>query len=172
MYEFHLVALNGSPSSTSRTHAIAQQAVDLAGNGEIIELGALDADALLGRKSSPDVTSALETIERSTALLFATPIYRATFSGLLKVLADLLPPRSLSGKSCILAATGGSPQHSLAIDTGLRPLIASLDGWSVPTSIYLTHEDFDDEGRLVEIKTLLLEQAIAEAKSIPGVVRV
>jgi FMN reductase len=162
--EFHVVALNGSPSSSSKTHTVAARAIEFAGKGEVIDLGSLDANALLGRTSAPDVTAALEAIAGAPALLLATPVYRATFSGLLKVILDQLPPRALLGKACILTATGGSAHHSLVIDTGMRPLIASLEGWSVPTSLYATGDDFDADGNLGEEKSLLLAQAVAEAR--------
>jgi FMN reductase len=164
--EFHVVALNGSPSTSSKTHAVASRAVEFAGQGEVIDLGSLDANALLGRWSAPDVTAALEAITGAPVLLLATPVYRATFSGLLKVILDQLPPGALRGKACILTATGGSAHHSLVIDTALRPLIASLDGWSVPTSLYATGDDFDRDGTLNSEKSLLLEQAVEEARMI------
>jgi len=164
--EFRLIGLNGSPSSSSKTHTVAARAVELAGNGEVIDLGSLDANALLGRASAPDVSAALLAIEEATALVLATPVYRATFSGLLKVLLDQLPPQALLGKACILTATGGSAYHALVIDTGLRPLVASLDGWSVPSSLYATGEDFDADGNLSDAKSLVLGQAVAEARAV------
>jgi FMN reductase len=84
----------------------------------------------------------------------------------LKVLLDQLPQQALLGKACILTATGGSAHHSLVIDTGLRPLVASLDGWSVPTSLYATGDDFDADGNLSDAKSLVLSQAVAEARSV------
>jgi FMN reductase len=164
--EFHVVALNGSPSSSSKTHTVARRAVELAGQGEVIDLGSLDSAALLGRAPSKDVTAALEAIAGAPALLLATPVYRATFSGLLKVILDQLPAQALLGKACILTATGGSAHHSLVIDTALRPLIASLDGWSVPTSLYATADDFDPDGNLSDEASLLLAQAVAEARMV------
>ena len=167
---FRFVALNGSPSEVSKTHAIAAHAVEIAGSGDVIDLGMLNANALLGRQPAEDVTNALSAVEGATVLLLASPIYRATFSGLLKVFLDQLPPHGLLTKACILTCVGGSTFHSLAIDTGLRPLVASVDGWSVPTSLYATPEDFDESGNLRERACSILEQAIAEARLIIGAV--
>jgi FMN reductase len=165
---FMFVALNGSPSGASKTHTIAARAVEMAGSGTVIDIGALDADALLLRRTSTDVTEALQQLERATVVLFATPVYRATYSGLLKVLLDQLPPHGLLAKACILSAVGGSDLHSLAVSDGLRPLVASLDGWAVPTSFYGTPDDFDEAGRLRERGNSILEQAIAEARLVVG----
>src|SRR6266852_1938882 len=72
----------------------------------------------------------------------ALPIYRATYSGLLKVFFDLLPPDALARKVAIAIATGGGPSHLLAVDHGLRPLLASVGALVVATGIYGTDAQF------------------------------
>src|SRR5689334_2263775 len=134
--------MNGSPSRTSKTAAIANCGVDLAGAGDDFHLGELDADGPLGRHKNDGVTDAVDAVTDAHVLLLATPVYRATYSGLLKVLMDQLPPDGLSGIPVVLAATAGGSQHLLCVDHGMRPLVASLGGWSVPT-IYATPLDFD-----------------------------
>jgi FMN reductase len=158
-----LLALNGSPSATSKTHVLAARAVELAGKGMIVDLADLDAEGLLGRRSSPDVAEVIEQIRTTPVLLVATPIYRATFSGLLKVLFDQLGQGALHGVVCILAATGGSDHHFLSIDTGLRPLVASLSGTSVPTALYFTGQHFNEDGTLADAADELLRTALGEA---------
>ena len=81
--------------------------------------------------------SAIHAIDEADVLVLVTPIYRATYSGLLKVLLDQLPTAALVGKACVLAATAGGPLHFLSLDTSMRALVASLDGWSVPTVVYV-----------------------------------
>jgi FMN reductase len=157
------MAINGSPSGTSKTHAVAALGVELMGGGKLIDLGDLDAAALLGRQSDPELTAILDEIPTTKILLLVTPVYRATYSGLLKVLLDQLPQGALKQVVCVLAATGGSPHHYLSIDTGLRPVVASLLGTSVPTSVYLTGEDFDDNTAL-ESARKLLGAAVDEAR--------
>jgi FMN reductase len=141
-----LVAVNGSPSDTSKTHALAAAAVDLAGGGELINVGSLDADALLLRGKDPSVTDAIGAITAARPLVLVTPVYRATYSGLLKLLLDQLSPDSFAGTPVVLAATGGSAAHYLSLDTGLRAVVASLGGWSAPTVVYATPADFSAEG--------------------------
>ena len=105
----------------------------------------------------------LEAIEAASILVLVTPIYRATYSGLLKVLFDQLPPSALAGKAVVLAATAGGPAHFLALDTGGRALVASLDGWTVPTVTYATPVDFDEAKRPSEDVRASLGKALAEA---------
>ena len=139
-----LVAINGSHSASSSTHAVATLAVEIHGSGEIIDLVTLDPAGLIGTAPSADVAALLQAIDDASILVLVTPIYRATYSGLLKIVFDQLPAGGLAGKAAVLAATAGGPAHYLALDTGMRSLVASLDGWTVPTVTYATPADFDE----------------------------
>jgi FMN reductase len=160
-----LVALNGSPSSGSRTAAVAHAAVEVNGGGTVIHLGELDAAALLARGRASDVDDALAAVRGADALFVVTPVYRRTYSGLLKTLFDLLDPAALAGVPAVLAATAGHGAESLLIDHALRPLIASLDGWTVPTAVYATHADFED-GKPSAAIIETTRAALAEAASV------
>src|SRR6266581_331995 len=95
----------------------------------------------------------------------STPIYRATYSGLLKVFFDLLPQDALARKVAIPIATGGGPSHLLAVDHGLRPLLASVGALVVATGVYGTDAQFRagvPEPALVE----RIERAALEAASL------
>jgi FMN reductase len=81
-------------------------------------------------------------VEEAAILVVSTPIYRATYSGLLKVFFDLLPQDALVGKVAIPIATGGGPAHLLAVDHGLRPLLASVGALVVATGVYGTDTQF------------------------------
>ncbi len=163
-----LVALNGSHSASSSTHAVATLAAEIYGSGEIVDLVTLDPAGLIGVAPSPDVAGLLAAIEEASILVLVTPIYRATYSGLLKVVFDQLPSRGLKGKAAVLAATAGGPAHYLALDTGMRSLVASLEGWTVPTVTYATPADLDEQKRPSENVRLSLAAALGEAAALVG----
>jgi FMN reductase len=165
-----LIAINASPSDTSKTHAVAAAAVELAtdADGAVLDIGSLDADALLLRGEHPSVAAAIRAIDQADVVVLVTPTYRATYSGLLKVLLDQLPSAALAGKACILAATAGGPLHFLSLDTGMRALVASLDGWSVPTVVYVTGSDFDDDNQPGPGVLEPLGRALDEARRVVG----
>src|SRR5262245_49856753 len=142
-----LIAINASHSLASTTHQLAAVAVELHGSGRVVDLAALDPAALIGVGHDDDVAALLAAIPEAWALVLVTPVYRATYSGLLKIVFDQLPQAALRGVPCVLAATAASPAHYLALDTGFRSLVASLDGWSVPTVAYATPADFDEAKR-------------------------
>lgn len=143
-----MVGISGSPSGTSRSRALVEHTLGcLAARGastELIDLAGLPADALLGRVAAPAVTSALERTTRAGIVVAGTPVYRATYSGLLKLFFDLLPQDCLVGKIGVPIATGHAAAHALAVDHGLRPLFASLGATVVAAGVYGTSAQFQD----------------------------
>lgn len=112
------------------------------GSSRLVDLARFPADALLGRRQDPDVADALQAVQGAAILVVSTPIYRATYSGLLKVFFDLLPQDALAGKVAIPIATGAGSGHLLAVDHGLRPLLASVGALVTATGIYGTDAQF------------------------------
>ena len=159
----HAAAIAGSPAPTSSSGRLAERVLQiLRARGCVIDsvyLAALPADALLGRVKDGRVEEALALVERADILIVATPVYRATYTALLKALFDLMPADFLVGKTCVLIATGAAAGHLLAIDHGLRPLIASLGGISIATTIYATREDFVDDRADPELDARLMRAA-------------
>jgi FMN reductase len=136
-----ILAINGSISAGGKTRSLASAAADRVG-GEVLDLATLDAEALLGRRKDDAFDRAVEQVVSATRLVIVTPVYRATYSGVLKAFFDLLPQGALRDSVSLLAATGAAPSHYLALDTGLRTLVASLEGWSAPTVVYAIRADF------------------------------
>jgi FMN reductase len=109
---------------------------------QLIDLNDLPADALLGRRTAPEVERALSTVNAANIVVASTPVYRATYSGLLKVFFDLFAQRALTDKVAVAIATGGAPGHQLVLDHGLRPLFSSVGATVVPTGIYAVDTEF------------------------------
>jgi FMN reductase len=127
----------------------------------LIALGELDADALLGRRQDAAVQHALGLVERANILVASTPVYRATYTGLLKVFFDLFPQRALEGRVAFGIATGASAAHRVAEDQGLRPLFASVNAEVVP-GVYATDAELaspDLHAKVLE----RVDRAVADA---------
>lgn len=168
------VGLSGSPAGkNSRSRALLERLLErLAARGidtTLIDLAALPADALLGRTPAEPVTTALRAVADAQIVLASTPIYRATYSGLLKVFFDLLPPDGLVRKVGVPIAAGGAPGHLLALDYGLRPLFTSVGAVVVRTAVFATERQFQDG---VPEQSVLerLDQSAAEALALAGTV--
>ncbi len=165
------VGCSGSPSASSSSRRLVERVLELlAERGwttELIDLSALPAEALLARSEHAEVSDALGLVERARVLVIGTPVYRATYTGLLKTFFDLMPADFLAGKVAVLIATGAAPGHLLAIDHGLRPLVASLSGLSAATGIYAMKQDFVDDSPGPELAELL-SRAAEEAARLAG----
>ncbi len=105
-----VVTLGGSPSQRSRSgvlldHAkrwLNQQGIEVV-SYQIRDFNA--EDLLHARFGSPQVVALLQHIEQADGLVIATPVYKASFSGALKTVLDLLPERALSHKVVLPMAT-------------------------------------------------------------------
>jgi FMN reductase len=165
------VAISGSPSRQSKSRGLLAHAVDgLARHavpGVLIDLCDLPADALLGRARVPAVDAALETVAAARLVVVGTPVYRASFSGLLKVFFDLFPQDALAGKVAIAVATGAGPAHALVVDHALRPLLASVGALVVPTGIYGTDSQFGPDGPDSPLLAHV-DRAVSEALEVTG----
>ena len=138
---FLLIA--GSPSHPSRSAALLATAgsqLDRAGQDvSRLDLRGLDPAALLlADTSHPSIAAAVAQVERARGVIVATPIYKAAYSGLLKLFIDLLPQTALRGKSVLPLATGGSPHHMLALDYALRPVLHAVGADDILPGVYGT----------------------------------
>jgi len=165
------VGISGSPSATSKSRVLVEYALgQLAARGattQLVDLAALPADALLGRGTSAKITAALEAATGAQIIVAGTPVYRATYSGLLKVFFDLLPQDGLIGKVGVPIVTGHGAAHSLSVDHGMRPLFASLGATVVASGLYATSQQFTDgkpDRELLEA----VDRAGAEALALAG----
>ena len=92
--------------------------------------------------ASPDLQVRLDAIAEADAVVVATPVYAASYSGLFKMLIDVLPKDALRDTPVLLGATGGTARHSLAIDHALRPLFAHLGALVAPVAVFAASEDW------------------------------
>ncbi|MFF9869477.1 NADPH-dependent FMN reductase [Streptomyces sp. NPDC013953] len=137
-----VVALSGSPSADSRTARAADYVLHrLAAGGQAVQhiaVRGLPAPELLtGSAAHPQVRLALEAVARADGVVVATPVYKASYSGLLKVFLDLLPQSGLAGKAVLPLVTGGSLAHMLAMDYALRPVLSALGARHVVPGAFL-----------------------------------
>ncbi|GAB3190281.1 NADPH-dependent FMN reductase [Hydrogenophaga aquatica] len=142
-----ILLIAGSPSEHSRSAAlldgVAERLRRKADPRRLhvgrLHIRDLSPQALLladwGHKS---ITRAIAQVENADALVIATPVYKAAYSGVLKVFLDLLPQTALKGKAVLPLATGGSPHHMLALDYALRPVLQSLGARHILPGVYAT----------------------------------
>ena len=137
-----VLAIAGSPQENSRSRRLLDfLAAELAKQGIVVEiLNVRDlpaADLLHARFDSLVITEARARVARASGILIATPVYKASYTGILKAFLDLLPQNALQGKVVLPLATGGSVAHTLALDYGLRPVLAAIGSPHVLGGLYV-----------------------------------
>lgn len=175
----------GSPSVPSRSAALldaVEQRLELRGvNVERLHIRDLSPQALiLADFGHPSNAGAVAQVARARAIVVATPVYKAAYSGVLKVFLDLLPQTALKDKLALPLATGGSPHHMLALDYALRPVLQSLGAAQILPGIYATDAQVvvlpeggyqvqaDIGARLDDAVTALITQAYKDIPSVAG----
>ncbi len=178
-----LLAINGSLTPPpSRTRIVLDVALNAARASaadvetEVLELRDFNLEFCDGRapeQYNADTKAALALVGEADAYLVATPIYRASYTGALKNLFDLVPndPQGndpLRGKAIGLLATGGSDHHYLVLEHQLRPLFGFFGAQTVGRAVYATPKDFNAakqvEGKLVDELERLGEEVVILAK--------
>jgi FMN reductase len=116
---------------------------------EVIELRDQAKDLvnnLLAGFPSPGLQAALDAVLGADGLIAVTPIFSASYSGLFKLFFDLVERDGFAGKPVLIAATGGTARHSLALEHAMRPLFAYLNAAVVATAVYAATEDWGGGG--------------------------
>jgi len=74
--------------------------------------------------------------------IFASPTYKAAYTGMLKAFLDRYGSNGLAGTVAVAVMTGGWPGHLLAVEVHLRPVLVEL-GATVPArGLYVTEPEF------------------------------
>lgn len=126
-------------------------------------------DHLLTGFPSPDLQATIDATIGADGLIAVSPIFNASYSGLFKLFFDVVERDGLAGTPVLIAATGGTARHSLALEHAIRPLFAYLGAAVVPTAVYAASEDWGRagivaDGSLVErIERGATELAVAVA---------
>nr|WP_316641996.1 NADPH-dependent FMN reductase [uncultured Roseateles sp.] len=138
-----LLLIAASPTAPSRSGALlsatGERLVHLGLAPQTLRLRELPAEALLlADAQQAQIREALQQVAQARAIVLATPIYKAAYSGLLKVFLDLLPQDGLRGKTILPLATGGSLAHLLALDYALKPVLSALGARDILDAVYAT----------------------------------
>lgn len=136
-----LLLIAASPSASSRSSSLLAAAGErlkhLGLATRTLHLRELPAQGLLHAEvGAPGIAEAVEAVREARVVVLATPIYKAAYSGLLKVFLDLLPQDGLRNKIVWPLASAGSPAHLLALDYALRPVIAALGAREVVDAVF------------------------------------
>jgi FMN reductase len=166
-----VLILSGSPSRTSRLIGIIHYARKILQDKglkiEWINVSDLPAEDLISAKfDSPAIQNANRLVENADAILIASPVYKASYTGVLKTYLDLLPQKGLSEKIILPLFIGGSIAHLLSIDYALKPVLSVLAARHILAGVYVVDSQvkWNGQGQLEfeEVVKQRLDDALQE----------
>jgi MsuE subfamily FMN reductase len=175
-----LLGLSGSPTVKSKTLIAVERAVRFAReaypdiDADVINIRDLDVQFCDGRDPSlyeGDTRMIIDEVVEADALIVGTPMYRASYTGILKNVFDVIPNDALQGKAVGIIATGGTAHHFLAIEHELKPVIGFFYGHPLPGAVYASNEHYSEEdlvdGAILDNLRQLAHDVVEFANRIP-----
>jgi FMN reductase len=169
--QLKVVGVSGSLTDPSKTTVLVEEIIASLGRAlpidahliKVNELGPSLAGALTRAQVSAEAEAELQRIETADVLVVASPVYRASFTGLFKHLFDFVDQYALVDTPVLLAASGGSERHALIIEHQFRPLFAFFQALTLPVGIYAHDSDFTDYVLTDVALQARIDKAVAKA---------
>jgi FMN reductase len=141
----------GNPNPGGRTtrlaEATAKHVVEAIGAADRASIQCIELATVANRLfnwEDEELAALNQQVANSQLIIPACPVYKASYTGLLKAFLDRYGNNGLAGTVALPVMLGAAPQHALAVETHFRPLLIEL-GASVPTrGLYVLESQMDD----------------------------
>jgi FMN reductase len=141
--------LVGNPKAKSRTlEAGVLVAKKLTGAEPDAVLDLVELGPALLEWDNAKVKTAIETVRSCNVLVVASPTFKATYTGLLKLFLDQIPSDGLAGITAFPVMLGAGPAHLLAPELLLKPVLVELGAICPAVGLYLIDKSFAEDPRL------------------------
>jgi FMN reductase len=150
-----LTIVSAGLSQPSSTRLLADQLAaatreELERNGVTVDIQVIELrdhahdlmNHLLTGFPSTRLKEVIDAVAAADGLIAVTPIFNASYSGLFKSFFDVIDEKMVRDKPVLIAATGGTARHSLALEHALRPMFTYLHAVVVPTAVFAATEDW------------------------------
>jgi len=128
----------GNPKARSRTWEAAHRIASGLGAEQIRGWDLADLGTDLLDPASAATREVREDVGSADVLVVASPTFKASFTGLLKLFLDQVPSTSgLEGVVTIPLMLGGGPAHQLAAELHLKPVLVELGAIVPAPALYL-----------------------------------
>ncbi|AEV87683.1 NADPH-dependent FMN reductase [Actinoplanes sp. SE50] len=148
-----IVVVSGNPRAGSRTSALAIAVGEALATRHgapaptVIEVGTLGAGLLTPGDSG--TAAAVAALTGADLLVVATPTYKGSYTGVLKVLLDQLPNQALAGKHAVPVVTAGIAPQAAAAEALLRQLLGEL-GADVRAGLPVVEADLPETAAIAQ----------------------
>jgi FMN reductase len=155
-----IAVVTGNPKPASRTHGVALavagalsealRAPDAPGPGADLAVDLAEHASRLFDPADRELSGLTAEVAAADIVVFASPTYKAAYTGLLKAFLDRYGNDGLAGTVAVPVMTGGWAGHMLAVEVHLRPVLVEL-GSTVPArGLYVTEPELAEPGAAVD----------------------
>ena len=118
--------------------------------GRVTTIDLADHGPALVQWGAPEVRALKAAVLGATALVVASPTYKAAYTGLLKLFLDQFDRDELAGTPTVAVMTGGSPSHALAVEVHLRPVLVEIGASLATRGLFLAGAEVDEPTPVID----------------------
>ena len=141
----NIAVVAGNPKARSRTLDCALLVAEaLSGAAPTVVVDVVDLGAGLLGWGDRAVNQAVAAVAACPVAIFASPTYKATYTGLLKLFLDQIPTDGLAGVVAVPLMLGAGPGHALAPELLLKPVLVELGATCPTRGLYVVDTEYND----------------------------
>jgi FMN reductase len=138
----------GNPKPRSRTyHAAHLVAERLAGRPADLSIDLSDLGPALLDWADPEVAALVATVQAADLVVVASPTYKGSYTGLLKLFLDRFGAASMTG-TAVPVMLGGHWKHALAPELLLKPILVEIGATCPTAGLFLLDSELDTSDTL------------------------
>ena len=158
----NVVVVVGNPKPNSRTRRAAELVAErLWGTPAATVVDVVDLGTGLLSWGDPKVAEAKRAVLDADVLVVASPTFKGTYTGLLKLFLDQFGQGELSQKTTFPIMLGGSPTHALAPELTLRPVLVEIGASCPAPALYLLDSEYAESPALDSWLDLVRKHVLA-----------
>lgn len=143
-----IAVIVGNPKQNSKTLEAAVLLARQIGHEPHLVLDLATLGASLLEFGNAQVASNVDAVAASDLVIVASPTYKATYTGLLKLFLDQIPTNGLERTHAAPLMLGGGPAHALAPELLLKPVLVELGAVCPFPGLYLLDSEFRESPKL------------------------
>jgi len=150
-----IAVIVGNPNPAGRTTIVAEAVAGrvAAAVGSETEVTTFELAELAGDLftwGTEPVERAVQAVGTSAVAIFASPTYKASYTGLLKAFLDRFASNGLNGVVAVPVMLGGAPIHHLAVETQLRPVLVELAAVVPSKGLFVVDTEMDSLSETID----------------------
>lgn len=164
----NILIILGSPTRGSHSAAIAtfikEVLIKDGHRAQPLNVRDLPPEALIHAQFNHQaIQEAKQLVEEADSIIVISPVFKASYPGILKSFFDLIPEKGLSDKKVLPIATAGTLAHLLSLEYTFKPLFSVLGAKEILQGVYIVDSQFSYSKNEITFTDLAVKQRLSEA---------